>query len=116
MESYPSMIKMKRHMADLGIKRLGSRDCGVKKLPAVGETRWVNYGRAVNIRAFCEQAKGALEWLDEHCQGAWRYGAQQRFVESTDDQMHRSKMVELRHKVQFENASDAILFKLSYRP
>ena len=109
------MIKMKRAMEKLGVKRLGSRDCGVKKLPAVGETRWVNYGSQVNMVPFCEQAKGALLWLDENCHGAWRYGAQQRTTDA-DLNGRTVKHIELRHRVQFENPSDAVLFKLSYRP
>lgn len=112
---YPHMIKMKRLMERTGVKRLGSKDCGVKKLPAVGETRWANYGTQPNMSVFCEQARGALLWLDEHCEGAWRYGAQQRLLD-VEVNGRAAKQVELRHRVQFENSSDAILFKLSYRP
>lgn len=110
------MIRMKEVLKKHhGIKRLGSADCGVKKLTAVGETRWQDKGANLyHMEGFYAQAAGAIAWLIENSQGAWRYGAQHRRVSLPDNP--QQKTYQLRHRVQFENTSDALLFKLSYRP
>lgn len=108
---YPHMIRMKEVLRKRGIKRLGSADSAVKKLKAVGETRWVSNGRVSSPNdTFYRQAEEAIQWLIEHCTCAWRYGAQYRAIDGDTGRVY-----ELRHKVQFEDADQSLMFKLSYR-
>lgn len=110
---YPHMMRMKEHLKQMGVKRLGSADSAYKKLTAVGETKWADQGQNLyNLEIFREQAAEACRWLTENCPGAWRYGAQYRTVEDKSNQ----RFFQVRHVVQFENSDDAIIFKLSYRP
>lgn len=103
-------------MGKLGIKRLGSADSAFKNLKAVGETRWQEF-HPQKLDVFHGQAQEAIQWLIDNSHSAWRYGAQYREVYNHPAKGQSIRIaMEYRHRVQFELPSDAMLFKLSYRP
>ena len=96
------------------LRRLGSSDCGVKRLVAVGESRWIPVNRPEERSAFIQKAANALEWLDGSCQGAWRYAAQDGWLVTPPKGGIYDRIRVARHRVQFEREDQVLLFKLSW--
>lgn len=96
------------------VKKLGSHDSGVKKFTSVGSSKWFYLNDQESIEAFLQKAADAMSWLHESCDGAWRYSAQDGWVDEVN-QFGKQKLRVARHFVQFENEEQALLFKLAWR-